>query len=326
MGAGIPHSIPGALDRFARGDPAELRVDVAGAAAGDEFVTAFDPRSLGTGSGAALKRPYFLAIVSSATLASMLVRKSNGQVDGFVIEGDIAGGHNAPPRGALQLSPAGEPIYGPRDIPDLAKFRELGLPFWLAGGFARPEKLAEATRAGAAGIQVGTPFAFCEESGIESLWKRRACAMARVGEARVFTDPKASPTGFPFKVLEMDQSLSGGAEYAARERLCDLGYLRQAYRKADGTVGYRCPAEPEDDYVRKGGEAAETAGRKCLCNGLMTNVGLGQLRRDGANEMALLTAGNDVADLARFLRPGSDSYTAAEVVAYLLPKPDYSAS
>ena len=34
--------------------------------------------------------------------------------------------------------------------------------------------------------------------------------------------------------------------------------------------------------------------------------------------MPLLTAGNDVADLARFLKPGTDSYTAADVVAYLL--------
>ena len=41
--------------------------------------------------------------------------------------------------------------------------------------------------------------------------------------ARVFTDPLASPTGFPFKVLGLEGTLSEPAVYARRERLCDLG-------------------------------------------------------------------------------------------------------
>jgi hypothetical protein len=118
--------------------------------------------------------------------------------------------------------------------------------------------------------------------------------------------------------MQIADSLSEADRYALRERFCDLGYLRQAYRKSDGTLGYRCPAEPEEDYIRKGGEAADTEGRKCLCNGLMTNLGFGQVRSDGRREMPLLTAGNDVADLPRFLKPDTDSYTAADVVAYLL--------
>ena len=43
-------------------------------------------------------------------LAQALARKASGRVDGFVVEGPTAGGHNAPPRGPLQLSPAGEPV------------------------------------------------------------------------------------------------------------------------------------------------------------------------------------------------------------------------
>ena len=35
MGAGIPRAIPGALDRLAKGEPADLRIDVAGAQAGE---------------------------------------------------------------------------------------------------------------------------------------------------------------------------------------------------------------------------------------------------------------------------------------------------
>jgi NAD(P)H-dependent flavin oxidoreductase YrpB (nitropropane dioxygenase family) len=318
MGAGIPRAIPGVLDRFAAGEPAELKIDAAGTMPDDKFLSFFDPSAFCGTHRSRLKRPHFLAIVASATLAITLARKSNGRVDGFVVEGDIAGGHNAPPRGPLQLTADGEPVYGLRDAPDLEKFRALGLPFWLAGGYARPEKLAEATRQGAAGIQVGTPFAFCEESGIETPLKRRACQLARTGGAHVFTDPLASPTGFPFKVLQMANSLSEADRYVLRKRVCELGYLRQAYRKPDGTLGYRCPAEPEKDFVSKGGDTEGTVGRKCLCNGLMTNVGFGQVRSDGMREMPLLTAGNDVAELARFLKPETDSYTAADVVAYLL--------
>jgi NAD(P)H-dependent flavin oxidoreductase YrpB (nitropropane dioxygenase family) len=316
MGAGIPRAIPGVLDRFAAGEPGELKIDVAGATSGEEFVTRFDPREFRPGPGPRLRRPYFLAIVSSATLALTLAKKSNGRVDGFVVEGAVAGGHNAPPRGPLQLSPAGEPIYGPRDVPDLEKIRELGLPFWLAGAQARPEKLAEARRLGAAGIQVGTAFAFCAESGIAPALKRAAIHASRMGTARIFTDPAASPTGFPFKIVDLPGTLSDPGAYAARERICDLGYLRQPYRKSDGDIGYRCAAEPVEDYVRKGGIAADTSGRKCLCNGLVATVGLEQSRA-GALELPLVTAGDEISELARLVRSGEDEYRAEDVLNYL---------
>jgi nitronate monooxygenase len=316
MGAGIPRAIPGALDRLAAGEPAELKIDVDGALAGEEFVSRFDPQQFRGGESARLRRPHFLAIVSSATLAMTLARKSNGRVDGFVIEGERAGGHNAPPRGPMQLDARGEPIYGPRDVPELNKIRELGLPFWLAGAQARPEKLTAALQLGAAGIQVGTAFAFCDESGIEPALKREAIRASRAGMAHVFTDPAASPTGFPFKVVDLPGTLSDADTYAARERVCDLGYLRQPYRKTDGTVGYRCAGEPVDDYVRKGGNVADTVGRKCLCNGLAATVGLGQVR-GGTHEPSIVTAGNEIAELARLVTAGQDRYGAEDVVRYL---------
>jgi nitronate monooxygenase len=159
-------------------------------------------------------------------------------------------------------------------------------------------------------------FAFCEESGIEPELKREAIRASRAGTARVFTDPVASPTGFPFKVAAMAGTIADAEVYAARERVCDLGYLRQAYRKADGSLGYRCAGEPVDDYVRKGGNVTDTEGRKCLCNGLAATVGLGQSRADGA-EPALVTAGNELTDLARLVRDGAEHYTAEDVVRYL---------
>ncbi len=316
MGAGIPRAIPGVLDRFAAGQQAELKIDVEGALPGEEFISSFDPQEFCGGTAPALPRPQFVAIVSSATLALTLAKKSNGRVDGFVVEGDVAGGHNAPPRGVMQLDGGGEPIYGPRDVPDIGKIRDLGLPFWLAGAQATPGKLAAALELGAAGIQVGTAFAFCDESGIQNDLKREAIRASRAGTGRVFTDPAASPTGFPFKIAQLPGTLSEAETYAARERICDLGYLRHPYRKDDGSVGYRCAGEPADDYVRKGGNAADTVGRKCLCNGLASTVGLAQSRH-GVLEPPLVTAGNEISDLARLLKNGRDGYTAEDVVRYL---------
>lgn len=91
-------------------------------------------------------------------------------------------------------------MYGPRDDVDLEKLAALGLPFWLAGGYDTPAGLAAARAAGAAGIQVGTAFALCRESGIEPGIKQKLLRQARDGTLDVRNDPRASPAGFPFKV------------------------------------------------------------------------------------------------------------------------------
>jgi nitronate monooxygenase len=324
MGAGIPRAIPGVLDRFAAGGAAELMLDVAEVPAGAApTVMSFDPEEWLASPPGELKRPDFLAIVGSAALATTLARKASGRVDGFVIESNAAGGHNAPPRGGRAPGPDGQPVYGPRDEPELEKFRALGLPFWLAGERASPERISEAIAQGAAGVQVGTAFAFCEESGLAPDIKARACALSRAGQVRIFTDPNASPTGFPFKVLSIEGSLSEADVYAGHERRCDLGYLREPVVREDGKVGYRCAAEPVEDFVAKGGAAEASAGRKCLCNGLLAAAGLGQVRAaDGAaaawTEPPIVTAGAETTDIARFLAPGADSYTADAVLDYML--------
>jgi nitronate monooxygenase len=315
MGAGIPRAIPGVLDLFGRGETASLKIDVEGSLPGEESHSTFDPAAFCGGLVPPLKRPCFLGIVASATLAITLARKSSGQVNGFVVEGETAGGHNAPPRGAMQLSANGEPIYGPRDVADLEKIRELRLPFWLAGSYGAAGKLDEALRLGAAGIQVGTAFAFCEESGVRADLKQQIFGLSREGTLRVFTDPLASPTGFPFKVVQLPGTLS---DTRSRPRRCDLGFLRRAYRKDDGTFGYRCPAEPVDDYVRKGGTLEETKGRICVCNGLLATIGLDHSKFEDSFSLPLVTAGNEIARISRFLRSGQDSYTAAEVIRILL--------
>jgi nitronate monooxygenase len=317
MGAGIPREIPGVLDRFAEHEPASMKFDVEGQARGESELLHFNPKEHTGGTLPEMARPKFLPIISSDSLATMLARKANGRVDGFLIEGPTAGGHNAPPRGSAPVNHRGEPVYGERDAANLEKIRDLGLPFWLAGGTGSPAGLRAALEDGAAGIQVGTLFAFCNESGMRPEHRREVLRRAAEGSVDVFTDPLASPTGFPFKVVDLDDSLANHAIYQARERVCDLGYLRVAYRTEKGRIGYRCPAEPVESYVKKGGSAEDTAGRKCLCNALMADIGLGQLRAGSTTEKPLLTSGDDLRSIGTFLA-GRTEYTARDVIEHLL--------
>ena len=316
MGAGIPREIPGALDNFAQHEPASLCLDVQGADRGEVHETAFNPMDLWKGTPPQVNRPKFLPIISSHSLATMMTKKANGRVDGFIVEGPTAGGHNAPPRGKPTLNDRGEPLYGDRDNADLEKIADVGLPFWLAGGAGTPEALQSALAAGAAGVQVGTLFAYCEESGLLPANRQRVIDQALNGELDVLTDGRASPTGFPFKVVQLDNTMSTAEDYEARERVCDLGYLRHMYKMEGGRIGYRCASEPIDTFVKKGGDIAETVDRKCICNGLVATIGHAQIRGDG-KELPILTSGDDLKNLGSFLR-GRTSYSAKDVISYLL--------
>ena len=322
MGAGIPLHIPGVLDAFAAGQPAGYALSVTGAAQ-EQFAQLdtgmrLDPAEFSEGTLPAMQRPRFLAIVSSTTLAATMLRRANGRVDGFVNEGPTAGGHNAPPRGKLQLSPSGEPVYGERDRVSSGDLRALGVPFWQAGGYGSAQKLRQALDEGAAGVQVGTAFAFSRESGISPGIKQSLLEQAAAGAGQVFTDPLASPTGFPFKVAQIPGTSSENAVYAARKRVCDLGYLREPYAAGGDTIGYRCAAEPVENYLAKGGKLEDTVGRKCLCNALLANIGHAQVRNSHGAEPPLVTVGDDLNTIAQFLAPGHTSYSAADVVNSLL--------
>lgn len=319
MGAGIPARIPRVLDELAEGRPVALPVTVTGAGRGEVHESRFDPSSLAGMSGQpALSRPRFVAVVASNTLARHLVGVASGPPDGFVVELPVAGGHNAPPRGRGGLSGSGEPVYGPRDEVDLEAIGGLGLPFWVAGGRADPASLQDALDHGAVGVQVGTAFAFCDESGLPAATKRQVLAAVRAGRVQVRTDPLASPTGYPFKVVLAPGTVGHDDVYAARPRRCDLGYLRDPFVRPDGRIGYRCAAEPVEDWAAKGGDPDDTAGRRCLCNGLVSAIDLGQTRVDGTVEPPLLTAGDDLLQLGRFLTTARDGYTAADVIDHVL--------
>jgi NAD(P)H-dependent flavin oxidoreductase YrpB (nitropropane dioxygenase family) len=312
MGAGIPAEIPQLLDALSHGEPGTLHVTVAGAPADEPHTVTYAPADRRP-----TVRPQLLAIISSPILAAYLLRDPRTAPDGFVLESPAAGGHSAPPRGTMRLDAGGEPVYGPRDHVDLSKMTATGLPFWLAGGQAGKGAVHAARSTGAAGIQVGTAFALCRESGITAILRHRMIKEALAGRLTVRNEPEASPAGFPFKVAQLGETLADDHVYQTRDRICDLGYLRTPYRRADGAVGYRCPAEPLASYLRKGGALLDTENRRCLCNGLIATIGLAQHLRDGTAEPPILTLGQDLRFLPDLVLESGRDFTAADVVAHL---------
>jgi len=319
MGAGIPVHVPKVLDLFSQHQAATYPIRVIDATPETDCVRTFDPATIFTeGLPAALLRPDFLPIISSDSLATMLLRRAEGSVEGFVIEGFTAGGHNAPPRGPMKLDELGQPIYGARDIVNLEAMRKIGLPFWLGGGYGSPEKLKEALEQGAAGVQVGTAFALCEDSGFEPSLRTKVREKLLAGQTAIITDPVVSPTGFPFKVASIEGTLSDPEVVRQRTKVCDCGYLLDPYRKEDGSVGYRCAAEPEAAYLAKGGTPESIVGRKCVCNGLFAACGLPQVRANGYKEPGIVTLGDDAVNVQRFCKAGATTFTAEDVIRTIL--------
>lgn len=311
VGAGIPHQVPAVLASYARNEPASYRMDVAGS--NEKHLLTLDPRPF-VRPGTSLRRPRFLLIASHHALAMRLA--ATVEVDGFVMEGPSAGGHNAPARGKA-LADDGQPVYGERDRPDLGKVAELGKPFWLAGAYSSPERLCEAKALGAAGVQIGSAFALCDESGLSDDVKREVRQRVAGGTLEVKTSATASPSGFPFQVVQMRGTLSDPCVYESRTRICNIGHLAEAYRKEGGGIGFRCPGEPVDAFVRKGGDVSGTVGKICLCNGLGAAAGYGGMSPSGP-EPIIVTLGKDVEFYGRMAVRPDGGYSAEDVVRYML--------
>ncbi|MCS3661017.1 nitronate monooxygenase [Salinibacter ruber] len=317
IGAGIPLEEARQIPKLAAGEPAALRLDVDTSQApdaDDSYAYRFDPADV-LDTPPTLDRPLFLPIISSDALARIMDAKlPDRRVDGWVVEGPVAGGHNAPPRNK-NYADDGTPLYDERDEADLEAIRSLGKPFYLAGGHGSPEGLRAAHEAGAAGIQVGSLFSLTDESGYPPSTTRRLIRGLHTGEIEVSTEGRVSSTGFPFKVLTADGTLADAEVYERRARICDLGYLREPYLDEEGRLMGRCPAEPVKTYVSRGGAPEETEGRACLCNALMANIGLGQ-QRGARAEPPLFTGGDALEDLP--LGSAEDpQYDADDVLNYL---------
>ena len=332
VGAGNPDGLPAICSRLAEHAAVTYDLSVLYREAGETFQIAFDPRTVAEGKLAELplRRPAFLAIVSLENLVQALAQSQTEAPDGFIIEHHTAGGHNAGPQGPLKKDDTGQPIYGPEDEPDLQAIRRAGLPFWLAGGYGSREKLAQALTLGASGVQVGSLFALAEESGMKSTFRGAILDQLKkeTDDSKLVLTTLFSPTGFPFKVVQLDNTLADEEVFANRLRVCDIGLLQQrglSKPAEDGTrrLFQRCPAAPVDDFVSKRGLPLNGTGRRCLCNGLLACAGLGQVGiQNGVwvEEPAIVTLGNHLDGIRRLSRNGQSPYWVRDVVADMLAR------
>lgn len=309
VGAGYPNQIEGILNNFANGDPATYRVDVAGSTEKIEVtVNPWDFMPKGT----KLRKPKFGVIAGQHAIPMRLKN-----ADLFIIESPEAGGHNSPTREGKVLED-GQPEYTSKDQADLTKMIGLKKPFYLAGGRNSPEKLAEAQGLGATGIQAGSIFALSRESGLQTSIKLELLRQIQDGTLTVVTSLTASPSGFPFQVVQLDGTLSEPEVFLSRKRICNFGHLVEAYKKDDGSgIGFRCPAEPIEDYERKGGDRNRAVNAVCLCNALGSAAGYGLPTERGIEPM-IVTLGKDTSFFEHMELEADGMYSAAVAVRYLL--------
>ena len=315
MGAGIPSEIPRVIRELSNHE--QTRISIAVENASRKYYLSFDPSIIVGVKKIEITKPKFLAIISSHALAAYLNRDVDVRPDGFVVEGVSAGGHNAPPRGNTPIGSNGQSQFTIKDDADLEKIRAIGLPFWLAGGYATPEKLTYAISKGAVGVQVGSIFALSHESGITKELRRQVLTQLADKNLKVITDPLGSPTSFPFKYAELAETISDHVEFESRVKLCDLGYLRTVVERPNNRIVYRCSGEPGKTFAFKGGADSVTVGKKCLCNALMANIGMAQVRATGYQEAALVTLGSDLTGEEALLAMYPDGWSTVQAMEYL---------
>ncbi len=287
----FPEGLSAALDALREGAPASLPLEVEGAnGSGKSYVCGFDPATIGFGDVPPLKRPALLAVVDTLEEIHDLRQLGAGSPDGYVWRGSVP----AP----------------------LETLLDLQRPFWVCD-LPTAANLQRLTQAGAAGLLVESAFTFALESGLDPILRQQVLDRCCDEPERVFVDLLPSPAGSPLSVLRLETTASDPTVFADRERICDVGYIRQPYRTPDGSVGYRCPGEPMRYFQEKGGDPAAGAPQRCICNGLLASVGLGQIQA-GELEPVLVPAGEDVRCLTSFMPPGCRSYQAADVVRALL--------
>jgi NAD(P)H-dependent flavin oxidoreductase YrpB (nitropropane dioxygenase family) len=284
-GAGIPMELPDIVRKIRAGEDL-CYSPLHGTGTPASLAIAADKSS---GFLAQFAEPKLMPILSSFPIAKRLLdvwtREFGTKPFAFILENHTAGGHNAPPRNKTEYTDADE-LMGYFD-----KVHALGVPIYVAGAFpeggSHNDFLYWRER-GAYGLQVGSRFALCDESGMRRELKDEVLAYNALG-GELETAFGISPTGYPFKVLPLPGSAADPSVHEQRRRICNKGYLMQAETiERDGAeeLVFRCPAMPSRQYEKLGGDSAEIGPRICLCNSLLSTAGF-----DSEKEAPLITLG-----------------------------------
>jgi len=196
----------------------------------------------------------------------------------------------------------------------------MGIPTFVAGVGTSHEDYLYWIGLGAQGLQVGSRFALCRDSGMDPDTRDQIIAGNIAGTNVLETSCSDSPTGYPIKRLNLARTLSESEVRKYRHKICNLGYLRADHRvtQEDGTVRttYICPAMPRKQYLALGGVPTdETDQCVCLCNALLATVGL----NPNPNEPAYVTLGAEGLLVTKLLtaRQVMEDILTPEVVADL---------
>jgi NAD(P)H-dependent flavin oxidoreductase YrpB (nitropropane dioxygenase family) len=257
--------------------------------------------------------PHLIPILSNFAFPKRILdiweREMNGAKPfAFVLENHQAGGHNAPPRNKQSFS----------ELDDIdtyfEKVRALGTPCYVAGAGSSREDFLKWLDRGAYGLQIGSRFALCSDSGMRDDLRQEVISRNVRLNGDVITSARFSSTGYPFKYVPIAGTLSEEDVYNSRKRICNKGYLLKSHFETldDGSVKetYVCPGMPEKQYVKLGGDVEDTVGRGCLCNALFSTAGLGEL-----NEPAIVTLGAEGSSVVK-------NMSAKEVIEDILT-PEY---
>lgn len=236
---------------------------------------------------ASLEQPLLIPILSNFVFCRKIKdewEKNFGiKPDFFILEDYKAGGHNAPPRDKKIGMHIPERDSIDTYFDDVLK---MGIPIIVAGSFThggtREDLLYWKSRR-AHGIQVGSRFALCSDSGMSPKFRHQIIENNVAGITEILTCYDDSPTGFPIKRVSLPGTLSNPEVYAARERTCKHGYLRQTPPHENDGIQKEvlvCPAMPLAQFMAlnpdKTKEQCEAIceGKICLCESLLATIGL----------------------------------------------------
>jgi len=190
---------PGSLDLLARAD--------------EQFAVAIEERVPVFSSHFGLPAPSIVdalkangtRVISTATTVEEAIQLVAAGADAVIAQGSEAGGH----RGTFSSEPERAQIGTLALVPQIAD--AVSVPVIAAGGIMDGRGIAAAVMLGASGVQMGTAFVTCPETGANSAYVRRLLS-ADAGDAGM-TD---AVSGRPMRVL--------------RNRLVDLLEQNRAHR------------------------------------------------------------------------------------------------
>ncbi len=250
LGPGDPAGIMALLAAFAADDAGTPVRAGADASQGGRPALRLDPAAWFAGPPPPLARPRLLLTVTAAASAQALAGHPATRPDGFVLDLPGNGRHGTDRMVAAQADGVAA----------------LGVPFWLAGGPAEQGRSGEPGRAGergrssgrglagerggsserglagerggldrarslgAVGIQVGTAFTLCRESGIDPDLRHRLVEAVLAATLGVPAQPYPMVATRPARAAAPAPTLAQDAASAGQPQRCSPGRSRSAAR------------------------------------------------------------------------------------------------